>query len=507
MATNPAFEFFLAAYKTVHGLTYEIVADLITNGPHYYVEWWISLLRNAPEHLVIETALCLFIIWLVFIRKTVDPVKSSKESLSKKEVEWLIDTWQPEPLVPSASADNDVVSDTMLTIESVDGNYLHVKGVRDPVLNVASYDFLGMSQELSIKTKAVEALDYYGCGSCGPRGFYGTIDVHLNFEHNIAKFMGTEEAISYSDSASTVTSVISAFAKKGDLLIVDEAVSEPVLAGLNLSRSLVHFFRHNDVEHLQSILDSIAKDDKKLRRDTKQQRRFIVVEGLYRNTGDLCPLPEILALKEKYFYRLMMDESTSFGAVGATGRGVTEHFGVKITDVEIIMIAMDTTLASVGGVCIGSSDIVDHQRLSGAGYCFSAAAPPFLSSVAIEALRIMEDEPELLAALTDNAAALRTAVGKLKGVELFSDEVTPVIHLTLAKQLDTPEEEAAVVTKLAAYCVAHGVAIVANTFGLQHASAKALRPTLTLNAHAKLSKKEITKVGTVLGAALKACKL
>lgn len=416
---------------------------------------------------------------------------------------------------------------------------MHVKGLRDPVLNVASYDFLGMSQEQSIKTKAVEALDYYGCGSCGPRGFYGTIDVHLTFEQNIAKFMGTEvrsfdlysmlfvgflsvisvvcfgtpffsvsqEAISYSDSASTVTSVISAFAKKGDLLIVDEAVSEPVLAGLNLSRSLVHFFRHNDMEHLQSILDSIAKDDKKLRRDAKQQRRFIVVEGLYRNTGDLCPLPEILALKEKYFYRLMMDESTSFGAVGATGRGVTEHFGVKATDVEIIMIAMDTTLASVGGVCIGSSDIVDHQRLSGAGYCFSAAAPPFLSTVAIEALRIMENEPELLEALSDNAAALRTVLGKLKGVELLSDEVTPVIHLTLAKQLETPEDEAAVVTKLAAYCVAHGVAIVANTFGLQHASAKALRPTLTLNAHAKLSKKEITKVGTVLGAALKACKL
>ena len=104
------------------------------------------------------------------------------------------------------------------------------------------------------------------------------------------------------------------------------------------------------MEHLQSILDTIAKDDKKLRRDAKQQRRFIVVECLYRNTGDLCPLPEILALKEKYFYRLMMDESTSFGAVGATGRGVTEHFGVKATDVEIVMIATDTMLASVGGV-------------------------------------------------------------------------------------------------------------------------------------------------------------
>lgn len=69
---------------------------------------------------------------------------------------------------------------------------MHVKGIREPVLNVASYDFLGFSQDTSIKEKAVEALDYYGCGSCGPRGFYGTIDVHLKFEENIAKFMGTE---------------------------------------------------------------------------------------------------------------------------------------------------------------------------------------------------------------------------------------------------------------------------------------------------------------------------
>ena len=316
-----------------------------------------------------------------------------------------------------------------------------------------------------------------------------------------------QEAISYSDSASTVTSVIPAFAKKGDLLIVDEAVSEPVLAGLNLSRALVHFFRHNDVEHLQSILDSIAKDDKRLRRDTKQQRRFIVVEGLYRNTGDLCPLPEILALKEKYFYRLIMDESLSFGAIGATGRGVTEHFGVKITDAEIVMISMDTTLASVGGVCIGSSDIVDHQRLSGAGYCFSAAAPPFLSTVAIEALRIMEEEPELLETLAANSAALRTVLGKLKGVELLSQQVTPVIHLQLATPLASHEAEAQAVIRLAEYCVAHGVSVMANTFCLQHSSAANLRPTLTLNASTKLSKKEITKVGTVLAAALKASKL
>lgn len=279
------------------------------------------------------------------------------------------------------------------------------------------------------------------------------------------------------------------------------------MAGLNLSRSTVHFFRHNDMEHLRTILDSIAKDDKKLKRDSKGQRRFIVAEGLYRNTGDLCPLPEILALKEKYFYRLILDESLSFGAIGRTGRGVTEHFNVKVTSVEIIMMAMDTTLASVGGVCVGAYDIVDHQRLSGAGYCFSAAAPPFLSTVAIEALRMMEEEPELLETLQANAEAICAVVGKVKGLVLRSEEVTPVIHLNLAVPLDSVEAEAVMVSRVAAYCVQHGVSVVANTFALQHASAVNLRPSLTLNATAMLSKKEIAKIGTVLAAAAKAAKL
>lgn len=283
-------------------------------------------------------------------------------------------------------------------------------------------------------------------------------------------------------------------------------MSEPVLTGLNLSRSTVQFFRHNDMEHLRTILESIAKDDKKYKRDTTQQRRFIVVEGMYRNTGELCPLPELLALKEKYFYRMILDETLSFGTIGATGRGVTEHYGVMITDVEVVLLSMDTSLASVGGVCIGSRQIVDHQRLSGAGYCFSASAPPFLSAVAIEALKKMEAEPDRLQTLMVNAAALRVAVGKVKGLTLRAEEVTPVIHLELASALDSNEEEAAVVVRIAAECVAHGVAIQANKFALKNTAGN-LRPSLMLNATTKLSKKDIAKVGTVLAAAVKACKL
>ena len=205
-----------------------------------------------------------------------------------------------------------------------------------------------------------------------------------------------QEAISYSDGASAVSSAIPAFAKKGDLLLVDEACCEPILTGLNLSRGTVQSFRHNDMAHLQEIMQSIHDDDKRLRRDSTQQRRFVVVEGLYRNTGDICPLPEILNLKEKFHYRLIMDESLSVGSIGQTGRGVTEYYGLPITAVEIVLVAMDTALASVGGVCVGSREIVDHQRLSGAGYCFSAASPPFLSACASEALKKLEAQPQML---------------------------------------------------------------------------------------------------------------
>ena len=290
------------------------------------------------------------------------------------------------------------------------------------------------------------------------------------------------------------------------MLIVDEAVCEPILTGLNLSRSTVQFFRHNDMDHLRTILDSIAKDDKKLRRDTTQQRRFIVAEGLYRNTGELCPLKEILKLKEKYFYRLILDETLSFGSIGRTGRGVTEHFGVKVTDVEIITLAMDTTLSSVGGVCIGSREIVDHQRLSGAGYCFSASAPPFLSAVAIEALKTMEEEPKRLQNLMENARLLRETLEGVNGVAIRSAEVTPIIHLELTASFENTDDEAAAVMRVAASCLSQGVAISANKFAVKNIKCS-VRPSLTLTASAKLTQREIANIGATLTSALKSCKL
>ena len=116
MSSNPAFDYILSSYHSLQQLNRDHVVDLITHAPQYYSAWWTSLLQEAPEHLVIETGLIAFIIWLVFIRRTVDPAKSSKAaSLSKKEQDWLIETWQPEPLVSVGANKRDkMLADSMI---------------------------------------------------------------------------------------------------------------------------------------------------------------------------------------------------------------------------------------------------------------------------------------------------------------------------------------------------------------------------------------------------------
>lgn len=120
MSANPAFELLLSIYNSLHGLNKETLVEFIRNAPQTYSTWWTTLLKESPEHLVIETGLIVFIGWLVFVRRTVDPVKSSKNaSLSKKEEEWLIETWTPEPLAAPISEKDAMLSDCMMVSDLV----------------------------------------------------------------------------------------------------------------------------------------------------------------------------------------------------------------------------------------------------------------------------------------------------------------------------------------------------------------------------------------------------
>jgi serine palmitoyltransferase len=267
----------------------------------------------------------------------------------------------------------------------------------ESVLNFATLDYIATSSSTILRKTALDALEHYGCGSCGPRGFYGTIDAHLEAEEVMSNFLGTEGAILYSDGASASTSTVAAFAKRGDLLIVDEGVNEALLVGINLSRATVRYFRHNDMKDLRRILEKVRQQDLSLKRKATDQRRFLVVEGIYRNWGTIAPLKEIVALKEEFHYRLIVDDSHGIGTLGKNGRGSLEHAGLKpMVHCEILTFSLENALGSVGGMTVGSEEVVDHQRLSGAGYCFSASAPPFLSKVCVASVKRLQgtlDQP------------------------------------------------------------------------------------------------------------------
>ena len=280
----------------------------------------------------------------------------------------------------------------------------------------------------------------------------------------MAKFCQTDDAIMYSDGASAVSSAVAAFAKRGDLLVVDEGVYESLQTGITLSRSSVKYFKHNDVSDLRRVLERISQKDEVIGRKSDEQRRFIVVEGLYKNYGDLAPIDEIVKLKTEFGYRLIVDESFSFGTVGKTGRGVTELCGMKFTkDVEIVTISIENSIASVGGICIGDEEVIDHQRLSGAGYCFSASAPPFTASAAIESIEALKARPELVTVLADNRKflldELRRRVPKL---EVISDDRSSIIFLRIQDPFPryslVDEEE--MYANIAQKCLDNGLMIV-----------------------------------------------
>jgi serine palmitoyltransferase len=347
-------------------------------------------------------------------------------------------------------------------------------------VNFVSFDFLGLAGDKAVQARArthtqkpraraaptrrltpafrqaacAAAIQKYGVGSCGPRGFYGTIgapapsahahthspshthpsaDVHLELEEALARFMGTEEAMIYSYDVATPSSTIPAFAKRGDLLVVDEGINYALQAGVTLSRSEVRYFKHNDVADLLRVLEGVAAEDAAARRSTALNRRFIVVEGLYSNYGDLAPLAAICELKRRFCFRLLVDESLSFGALPhGRGRGAAEHAGVPPGEVEIITASLGNTLGSVGGFCAGSKQVISHQRLNASGYCFSASLPPYLASGAVAALRALGSGPAAREALARNAGALRDGVASLPGViPPPGDRFCPVVHIRL----------------------------------------------------------------------------
>ncbi|KAG6517010.1 hypothetical protein ZIOFF_020387 [Zingiber officinale] len=431
----------------LESLKVEVMASAIVNATTAVVEW-ASMAFDAPfadavvfgvhvdGHLVVEVLL----IAVILFQLTRKSYKPPKKPLSEKEIDDLCEEWVPEPLHPPITEEMKVEPPTL---ESAAGPHTVIDGKE--VVNFASSNYLGLIGNETIIDSCVASLEKYGVGSCGPRGFYGTIDVHLDCEKRIAKFMGTPDSILYSYGISTIFSVIPAFCKKGDIIVVDEGVHWGVQNGLYLSRSNVVYFKHNDMASLESTLEKLAHGNKQ----AEKVRRYIVVEALYQNSGQIAPLNDIVRLKEKYRFRIILEESHSFGVLGNTGRGLAELYGVPIEKIDIITAGMGNALATDGGFCTGNARVVDHQRLSSSGYVFSASLPPYLASAAVAAVNYLEDNPSVLMTLRRNIHLLWEGLSDVPGLMIVSDPLSPIVFLKLKNSTGSLKNDLELLNKIA----------------------------------------------------------
>lgn len=403
------------------------MADLTTEYSGVVViDLCINAALDNPVHITIEL-LCIAVIGYLLTRKP----EKQENPLTEQEVDTMIEEWKPEPLHKAPAKGEEWFRPTI-----IDGPIsTHVKVNQKPVVNFSTSDFLSLNNDKRITDKALKCIDDYGCGSCGPRGFYGTIDVHVQLEERLSKFMGTNKSIIYSADIATAPSVIPTFSKVGDVIVYDEMAGFTLQEGIKMSKSSAVPFKHNDMKDLEQKLQQVMKEYDSGKRKANLHRRFIVTEAISYNTGMLCPLKRVVELKEKYGFRLILDESFSLGVLGKTGRGATEHFDVKVTDVDILTSSMATAMATMGGFCTGSDQCVDHQRLSGSGYVFSASSPPYLSVAGCASLDIIEAEPQRLSKLAKNAgmlhSKLKAAIDNYPYIKLLGHSLSPVNIVSL----------------------------------------------------------------------------
>ncbi|XP_034654085.1 serine palmitoyltransferase 1 [Drosophila subobscura] len=442
-----------------------------------------TIFRNTPTFaLVLEIFLLITVIWLLLHKRG----GGRRRRFTKEEEDSIIENYEPEPLVGESDPNHPLLRTRMVT--SKVGKRINVDG--HDCLNLGSHNYLGFLEDQDILEEACKSLRKYGVGSCGPRGFYGTMDVHLELEERIAKYMDLEEAIVYSYGFSTVASAIPAYAKRGDIIFVDEAVNFAIQKGLDASRSTIVYFKHNDVKDLERLLVEQEKRDLKNPKKALKTRRFLVAEGIYMNTGEICPLPELVALRKQYKLRIFVDESISFGTLGKGGRGVTEHFNIDRNEIDLISAGMEGSMATIGGFCVGSHFIAEHQRLSGLGYIFSASLPPMLTQAAISALDRFEREPQIFEQLQTNARLLHKIFSHFSKLRLCGDELSPVKHLYLALPLENNDAERKLLTEVADKCIARGVAVVEAAY-LQDREHKPVRPSIRIAVNRLLEESEI----------------
>ncbi|WP_314666983.1 serine palmitoyltransferase [Prevotella aurantiaca] len=251
------------------------------------------------------------------------------------------------------------------------------------ILMFGSNAYTGLPNDPRVIEAGKKALDKYGSGCAGSRFLNGTLDLHVQLEKELAEYMNKEDVLCFSTGFSVNSGVLASVVGRGDYIICDDRDHASIVDGRRLSFATQLHYKHNDMEDLERVLQKLPQESIKL----------IVVDGVFSMEGDLANLPEIIKLKHKYNCSVMVDEAHGLGVFGKQGRGVCDHFGLT-DDVDLIMGTFSKSLASIGGFIAGDKDTINFLRHTCRTYIFSASNTPSATAAALEALHIMQAEPE-----------------------------------------------------------------------------------------------------------------
>ncbi len=298
-------------------------------------------------------------------------------------------------------------------IESAQDPEVIVDGKK--MIMIGSNNYLGLTNHPRVKEAAIEALRKYGSGCAGSRFLNGTLDIHVNLEKKLARFMRKESALVFSTGFQTNLGVISAIAGKDDVILIDKMNHASIIDGCRLSFSETKKYRHNDMEDLERLLQQY-----------NDKGKLIIVDGVFSMEGDIADLPNIVKLARKYGARVMVDDAHGIGVLGRTGRGTAEHFGLE-DEVDLIMGTYSKSLASIGGFIAASEEVIHYIKHFARALIFSASPPPASIASVSAAIDIIEEEPERRERLRRNTNKMLKGF-KALGFDTGRSE-TPIIPL------------------------------------------------------------------------------
>jgi glycine C-acetyltransferase len=286
------------------------------------------------------------------------------------------------------------------------------------MIMLGSYSYLGLIGHPEIDTAAAAAIRNYGTGTHGVRLLAGTLPLHAELENRISEIKGSDAAMVLSSGYLTNLTAITSLVGRGDFVVSDKLNHASIVDGCRLSGARMVCVRHNDMEDLDAKLGEIATDGNVL----------VVADAVFSMDGDIYDLPRASEICRRHGALLMLDEAHSIGAIGATGRGIEEHYGLGPDSFDIKMGTLSKAIPSAGGYLAADADIIDMMRHNGRGFVYSASLPPAQTAAALKALDIMEKESWRVRALHRNTTRFREQL-QTQGLDTLGSRtaIVPVV--------------------------------------------------------------------------------